>query len=201
LLANLIYIQGEETGSGTLHFLLLRGRCWACVTYIHFHRLIAFDNFFTSYQLLKRMNERGLCAVGTVRGSRTGLSDILQRKDGMQRGEFMFRTKGCVVTMKWQDNKPVTVPSKSLRWNGRTEMVHHRLFLALPQLQCINGRSRSLRPETREICNWEALTQMVAPSAVLSHWPCEQFYNVKLRQRDQLSFRHALIWQLTVAAR
>jgi hypothetical protein len=27
LLANLIYIQGEETGSGTLHFLLLRGRC------------------------------------------------------------------------------------------------------------------------------------------------------------------------------
>jgi hypothetical protein len=29
----LIYIQGEGTGRGTLHFLLLRGRCWACVTY------------------------------------------------------------------------------------------------------------------------------------------------------------------------
>jgi len=49
--------------------------------------------------------------VGTVRGSRKGLPDILQRKDQMQRGEFMFRTKGCVAAIKWQDNKPVTVLS------------------------------------------------------------------------------------------
>jgi hypothetical protein len=57
------------------------------------------------------MNERGLYAMGTVRGSRKGPPDILRRKDRMQRGEFMFRTKGCVAAIKWQDNKPVTVLS------------------------------------------------------------------------------------------
>jgi hypothetical protein len=29
----------------------------------------------------------------------------------MQRGEFMFRTKGCVAAIMWQDHKPVTVLS------------------------------------------------------------------------------------------
>jgi len=75
-----------------------------CDTHIYSHRLIAFDNFFTSYHLLKTLKERGLYAVGTVRGSRKGLPDIVKRKDWMQRGEFMFRTKGCVTAIKWQDN-------------------------------------------------------------------------------------------------
>jgi len=35
-----------------------------CDPYIHSHRLIAFDNFFTSYQLLKSLKERGFYAVG-----------------------------------------------------------------------------------------------------------------------------------------
>jgi hypothetical protein len=50
-----------------------------------------------------------LYAVGTVRGSRKLLPFILKRKDRMQRGEFMFRTKGFVAATKWQHNKPVTV--------------------------------------------------------------------------------------------
>jgi len=76
-----------------------------CDAYIHSHRLIAFDNFVTSYQLLKTFNERSLYTVGTIRGSRKGLLDILKRNDRMQRGEFMFRTKGCVAATKWQDKK------------------------------------------------------------------------------------------------
>ena len=54
-----------------------------------------------------------LYAVGTVRGSRKGLPDILKRNDWMQRGEFMFRNTGCVAVIKWQDNKhdsPYRVP-------------------------------------------------------------------------------------------
>ena len=54
-----------------------------CDTYIHSHRLTAFDNFFTSYQLLKTLNERGLYAMGTVRGaskySQEKRSDAVQR--------------------------------------------------------------------------------------------------------------------------
>jgi hypothetical protein len=60
---------------------------------------------------LKTLNERGLYAVGTVRGSRKWLPDILKRNDWMQRGEFMFQSKGCVAAIKWQDNKPVAVLS------------------------------------------------------------------------------------------
>ena len=100
LLASLIYIQREVTGRWILHFILLIVLT-LCDTNIYCHRLIAFDNFFTSYQLLKTLNERGLYAVGTVRGSRKGLPDILKRNDRMQRGEFMFRTKGCVAAINW----------------------------------------------------------------------------------------------------
>jgi len=71
-----------------------------CDANIYSDRLIAFTIFFTSYQLLKTLNERDLYAVATVRGSRKGLPDILKRKDRMQRGEFMFRTKGCVAAIK-----------------------------------------------------------------------------------------------------
>jgi len=57
------------------------------------------------------LNESGLYAVNTVRGSRKGLPDILKRNDQMQHGESMFQTKGCVAAIKWQGNKPVTVLS------------------------------------------------------------------------------------------
>jgi len=52
-----------------------------------------------------------LYAVGTVRGSRKRLPDILKRNVRLQRGEFMFRTKACVAAIKWKDDKPVTVLS------------------------------------------------------------------------------------------
>jgi hypothetical protein len=57
------------------------------------------------------VNERGLYALATVRGSRKGLPDILKRNNLLQRGEFTFRNKGCVAAIKWQDNKHVTAPS------------------------------------------------------------------------------------------
>nr|XP_023397070.1 piggyBac transposable element-derived protein 4-like isoform X1 [Loxodonta africana]XP_023397071.1 piggyBac transposable element-derived protein 4-like isoform X1 [Loxodonta africana]XP_023397072.1 piggyBac transposable element-derived protein 4-like isoform X1 [Loxodonta africana]XP_023397073.1 piggyBac transposable element-derived protein 4-like isoform X1 [Loxodonta africana]XP_023397074.1 piggyBac transposable element-derived protein 4-like isoform X1 [Loxodonta africana]XP_023397075.1 len=82
-----------------------------CHSWYHSHRLISFNNFFTSYHLMKSMYERGLYAVGTVRATQKGLPDMLRRKDSLQRGEFKFRTKGCVSAVKWQDNKPVTVLS------------------------------------------------------------------------------------------
>ena len=42
-----------------------------------------------------------LYAVGTVRGSRKVLPDIVKSNDRMQRGEFVFRTEGCVAAIKW----------------------------------------------------------------------------------------------------
>jgi hypothetical protein len=65
-----------------------------CDTYIHSHRLLAFDNFFTSYQLLQTLKERGLYAVGAVRGSRKWLPDILKRKIGCSAENSCSRLKG-----------------------------------------------------------------------------------------------------------
>ena len=87
------------------------------------------------------------------------------------------------------------------------EQRRYIIDCSLPRRSCKvqfnNGRSRSLGSETREICSWEALSQRVAPSALLSHWPhdCEHFINWNSNngvQRDQLSFRLALVRHLTV---
>ena len=112
-----------------------------CDAYIHSHRLTVFNNIVTSYQLLKTLNERGLYAVGTVRGSRKGLPDILKRNEWLQRGQFMFRTKGCVAATKWQDNKPVTVlstyhnPKQVISVKRKKRDGTSSFFLAPPQLQ------------------------------------------------------------------
>jgi len=128
LLANLIYIQGEVTTQICSSFSLgERPVLSLCDTYIHSHRRIAPGKFFSSFQLLKTFNERGLYAASTVRGSGKWLPDILKRNDRMHRGEFMFRTKGSVAAIKWQGNKPVTVLSTyrspkqvtSVKWKNK----------------------------------------------------------------------------------
>jgi len=66
--------------------------------------------FFATFYLLEMacLNEEdfldchySLYAVVTLRGSRKGLPNILKRNVRLQRGEFMFRTKGCVAAIKW----------------------------------------------------------------------------------------------------
>ncbi|XP_049779562.1 uncharacterized protein LOC126176448 [Schistocerca cancellata] len=80
-------------------------------SYMQSHRLIVFDNFFTSYNLMKSLNERGLFEVGTLRTNRMGLPGMIKKQDKLQWGQFMFKTKGCVPAIKWRDNKTVTILS------------------------------------------------------------------------------------------
>jgi len=77
-----IYSERSDTQGNSSFSLVERVVLTLCDTHIYSHRLIAFDNFFTSYQLLKTLKERGLYVVGTVRGSRKGFPDILKRKIG-----------------------------------------------------------------------------------------------------------------------
>lgn len=72
---------------------------------------IAFDNFFTTVKLMQTLYSRQLYSVGTVRVNRKDLPDMMKKKSKMQRGEFMFQTKGCISAVKWMDNKEVTVLS------------------------------------------------------------------------------------------
>jgi hypothetical protein len=50
-----------------------------------------------------------LYTVGTVRGSREVLPDIVKRIDRMYRGELMFVTEGCVAGQQTGDS-PVHLP-------------------------------------------------------------------------------------------
>jgi hypothetical protein len=60
---------------------------------------------------MKTLTERGLFGVGTVRMNRKGLPDMLKKQDKLKWGEFMFKTKGSLSAIKWQDNKTVTILS------------------------------------------------------------------------------------------
>jgi len=183
-----------------------------CDTYIHSHRLIAFDNFFTSYQLLKSLNERGLYTVRTVRGSRKGLLDILNRNDRMQRGEFMFRTKGYVAAIKWQDTKPVTVLSmyhspkhvtsvKRKNRDGTSSIIP--CPAAVAQYNAIIGREdrfdqkRERYATGRRSLKWRhRLLYFLIDLAIVNNFIKRNCNNGG--QRDQLSLRLALVGQLTV---
>ena len=81
-----IYSERSDTQGNSSFSLVERVVLTLCDTHIYCHRLIVFENFFISYQLLKTLRERCLYVVGAVRGSRKGLPDILKRIDRMQRG-------------------------------------------------------------------------------------------------------------------
>ena len=74
-------------------------------------QLVAFDNFFTTVNLMYELNKRGLYAIGTVRPSRRGIPCVIKQKEKLDRGEHRFQTNGQIAAIKWQDRKPVTVLS------------------------------------------------------------------------------------------
>ena len=77
--------------------------------------IVFFDNFFTSYDLLVELKERGFRAIGTVRDSRTKKcpleSNALFKKQ--KRGYFdcRFDKTNKIIFVKWNDNSAVTVGS------------------------------------------------------------------------------------------
>lgn len=73
--------------------------------------LVAYDNFFTTYNLMLTLKEKDIYSVGTVRMNRKNLPDMLKKKTKMERGEFQFEIKDGIAAVKWQDNQPVTLLS------------------------------------------------------------------------------------------
>ncbi|CAH1961300.1 unnamed protein product [Acanthoscelides obtectus] len=71
--------------------------------------MVAFDNFFTSVNLMETLLKDGIYALGTVRSNRKNLPDIYKDKTKLQRGEFMFETKAKLFAIKWLDSKNVYV--------------------------------------------------------------------------------------------
>jgi hypothetical protein len=159
------------------------------------------------------MNERGLYDVGTVRGSRKGLPDILKRKDRMQRIDCMFWTKECVAAIEWQDNKPVAVLSmyhnpkqvtsvKLKNRDGTSSIIP--CPIAVTEYNAIMGGGDRFdqRRERYAIgrCSlkwWHRLLYFLIDLAIVNSfimWNCNNG-----GQPDQLSFWLALVRQLTAS--
>ena len=75
--------------------------------------VVFFDNFFTSYDLLRNLASENIRACGTIRENRTGRCPLPKNKDWKKkpRGSYDYRSDGTVLCAKWQDNTVVTAAS------------------------------------------------------------------------------------------
>ena len=73
-------------------------------------RMVFFDNFFTSIQLMKDLLEKGLYACGTVHPNRKGYPDALKKPAKVKyRGDMkvlQYGDRNLVATV-WKDKKLV----------------------------------------------------------------------------------------------
>lgn len=77
--------------------------------------LIAFDNFFTSCNLLEDLYEKKIYSVGTVRSNRKDLPDMIKKKQPkalrLEKHNFAAVTAEPITAVKWFDTKEVAVLS------------------------------------------------------------------------------------------
>jgi hypothetical protein len=75
--------------------------------------VLYFDNYFSSHNLLKILQEKGFRATGTVRENRTNQSPIMPCKEMQknQRGfyDYSFEENDEILYVRWNDNKPCTI--------------------------------------------------------------------------------------------
>ena len=177
--------------------------------------VVAFDNFFTSMRLAEELYKRELYCVGTVRVHRKGLPEILKKKSKLNRGEFVFATKGVVCAIKWMGNKEVTLLSTSYSPKDVSE-VNRRAKdgsqnavscpLAIAEYNRIMGgvdRFDQLRERytvgRRSIKWWHRILYWLIDLAVVNSFI---MYKANKREQeqsriDQLGFRLQLTRQLT----
>lgn len=128
----------------------------SCVENAEKHEIF-FDNFFSSYQLLTELSEKGFKATGTIREFRTGRCPLKTPKEAAKwpRGNFEYRSDGQVYICRWKDSAVVTIASNYLSHEpisktkrfGRAQKKTNRCFPATcnKNVQRRNGRCRFAR--------------------------------------------------------
>lgn len=104
------------TGQETSKFATTLGErvVMSLATKIKSGSIVSFDNFFTSFSLLKNLASKNIFACGTVRSNSKGLPDFMKKNKtndkndkSMKRGEFQFKAKNRIAAVKWMDKKAV----------------------------------------------------------------------------------------------
>ena len=105
---------------------------------------VFFDNWFTTLDLMLYLKEKGLLAVGTIRGNRVKGCPLLSNKDieKCDRGELDYRvdTNSGIIIIKWMDNSAVQLASNFVgvepmdrieRWDKKEQS---RVNIPCPQI-------------------------------------------------------------------
>ena len=175
--------------------------------------VVAFDNFFTSVKLTEELYKRKLFSVGTVRAQRKGLPEFMKKKSKLERGEFLYETKGCVAAVKWMDNREVTVLStchspKEVRDVTRRAKDGTRSIipcpLAIAEYNRIMGgvdRFDQFRERysvgRRSVKWWHRILYWLIDLMVVNAYVMYQINRRQHSVSDQLSFRLQLVRHLT----
>ena len=77
----------------------------------HTGHIIAYDDYFTYFKLAKNLLANGLFSVGNVRPQRKYVPQMQKAIEKLERDVSVFLTKEGVATVKWMDNKDITLLS------------------------------------------------------------------------------------------
>lgn len=114
------------------------------------NHVLYFDNFFTSFDLMKRLKEKNIAATGTVRCNRLNncpvKSDHEFKKECRGSLDYRFDTQNEIICVAWKDNKCVRILSNHQgiepishvsRWS-KTEKKQVKIV----QPHCINNYNK-----------------------------------------------------------
>lgn len=87
------------------------------------HRIIFFDNYFTSITLLEKLKNELTLACGTIRNNRKGMPPNLKKDLDIVRGDFDHRfSSSGIGVFKCKDNKAVYLAS-NFHGNEKTTVL------------------------------------------------------------------------------
>ena len=93
------------------------------------NHVVYLDNFFTSVRLADDLEDKGVFCAGTIRKNKLHATPELLDKDTlstMERGDYLFRTKGNVAITLWKDNKDIHLISNAYPVCGETTVRRKR---------------------------------------------------------------------------
>ena len=119
------------------------------------HCTLYFDNSFNSPLLFRKLFDKGIYCVGTVRSSRQNMALMFSDKE-MKWGDTDIQFASNIVAVKWYDSRGVTLSGTTLEGCTTTSSVLRRAkgqtkknFVPCPQLikeyKAVMGGRRLLR--------------------------------------------------------
>uniref|UniRef100_A0A2H1W609 SFRICE_037012 n=1 Tax=Spodoptera frugiperda TaxID=7108 RepID=A0A2H1W609_SPOFR len=101
--------KGDGTENEGLGYNVVMKLCRS----VPINTLVAFDNFFTSCNLMEDLYYKKIYAVGTVRCNRKDLPDIIKKKQPkplrLEKHQFAAVTAEPITAIKWFDTKEVAI--------------------------------------------------------------------------------------------